>query len=193
MHRVFVLMLALMCFSLGCDQAPFLTQLTLDDEVEIDGSRATYHLDGTKVEIDGTEYELTGTGYIDITLPSDDDETADDDSGDTEWVDPDPPVSDQYPDAHFVITATSAEMRFDLYPSISITIKNIGNKTGYGVACDVYAKKGTVIVDTAWVYFASGNNIKSGESTSDEAIFDKLDSHDQYDTLEYDLTWRTRQ
>ncbi len=177
---------------IGCDQAPFLTQLTLDDDVEIDGSRATYHLDGTIVEIDGTEYELTGTGYIDITLPSDDDETADDDSGDTEWVDPDPPVSDQYPDAHFVITATSEETWLEIRPSILITIKNIGNKTGYLVSCDVYAKQGNVIVDTGYASFAGLNNIKSGEKTSDDAIFFKLDSHDQYDTLEYDLTWLTR-
>ena len=188
MCRLFVLMFALLCFSLGCDEAPFLTQLTLDDDVEIDGSRVTYHLDGTKVEIDGTEYELTGTGYIDITLPSDDD----DDSGDTDYIDPDPPVSDEYPDAHFVITATSAEMWLDTYPSILITVKNIGNKTGYLVSCDVYAKQGNVIMDTGSVYFASGNNIKSGESTSDDAIFLKLNSHDEYDTLEYELSWLTR-
>ncbi len=191
MCRFFVLMLALMSLSLGCDQAPFLTQLTLDDDIEIDGSRATYHLDGTKVEIDGTEYELTGTGYIDITLPSDDQEEVDD-SGDTDYIDPDPPVSDQYPDAHFVITATSAEMWLGIRPSILITVKNIGNKTGHFVSCDVYAKKGSVIVDTAYTSFANFNNIQSGESTSDEAIFHKLDSHDEYDTLEYELSWSTR-
>lgn len=187
MFRLFALMFALLCFSLGCDQTPFLTKLTLNDDVEIDGSRATYHFDGTKVEIDGTEYELTGTGYIDITLPSDDD-----DSGDTDYIDPEPPVSDEYPDAHFVITATSAEMKSYGSPYILITVKNVGNKTGYLVSCDVYAKQGNVIVDTGFASFAGGNNIKSGESTSDDAIFWKLDSHDQYDTLEYELDWFTR-
>ena len=185
--KTFTLIIALLCV-VGCDQAPFLTKLTLDDDVEIDGSRATYHLDGTKVEIDGTEYELTGSGYIDITLPSDDDSS----QTDVNTPNPDPPVSSQYPDAHFVITATSAEMWLEIRPSISITVKNIGNKTGYLVSCDVYAKKGNVIVDTGWASFAGSNNIQSGESTSDDAIFFKLDSHDEYDTLEYDLSWRTR-
>ena len=189
MYRLFALMFAFLCFSLGCDQAPFLTQLTLDDDVEIDGSRATYNLDGTKVEINGTEYELTGTGYIDITLPSDDD----DDSGDTDYIDPDPPVSDEYPDAHFVITATSAEVKSYGSPYILITIKNIGNKTGWNVSCDVYAKQGNVIVDVGKAFFAGLGSIRSGEKTSDDAIFFKLDSHDQYDTLEYELSWLTRQ
>lgn len=77
-------------------------------------------------------------------------------------------------------------------PYVTITIENTGNATGYNVSCDVQAKKGNLIVDSGFAYFASGGNISPGESAVDEAIFFNLDSHNAYDRLEYDLDWLTK-
>ena len=74
-------------------------------------------------------------------------------------------------------------------PYVLITVKNIGRGTGYNVSCDVQAKRGGVIIDSGFAYFAGGGDITSGERASDEAIFFKLRSHREYDSLEYNLSW----
>lgn len=77
-------------------------------------------------------------------------------------------------------------------PYVEITVKNDGDATGHLVTCDVYAKKGNIIVDTALAIFAGGSSIKPGESAIDEAIFFDLDSNSDYDVLSYELDWSTK-
>ena len=194
MFRLFVLVSVLACFSLGCDELDLSGQVinlfveqdeTLEEDDPI-SVRITVNQSIDLSQLEEAVESIPDQG-VDITVDSDDN-----DSDDTEQLDPDPPVSDQYPDAHFVITATSAEVKSYGNPYILITVKNIGNKTGYFVSCDVYAKQGNVITDTATALFADGKNIRSGEKTSADAIFWKIDSHDEYDTLEYELDWSTR-
>ncbi|MCK4297109.1 MAG: hypothetical protein KAX28_10695 [Candidatus Marinimicrobia bacterium] len=60
------------------------------------------------------------------------------------------------------------------------------------VSCDVQAKKGNLIIDSGFAYFANGGNIKVGESAQDEAIFFEINSHNDYDNLTYDLDWLTK-
>jgi len=94
--------------------------------------------------------------------------------------------------AKYEIIGTTTGMKSYGSPFITITVKNTGNATGYNVACDVQAKKGSLIVDSGFAYFANGSDISPGESAKDEAIFFNLDSHNDYDKLEYDLDWLTK-
>jgi len=95
-------------------------------------------------------------------------------------------------EAHFIITSKTTGMKSYGSPYVKITVKNDGNVTGYNVSCDVKAKKGNMIVDSGFAYFANGGNISVGESAQDEAIFFNLDSHSDYDNLVYDLDWLTK-
>ena len=194
MFRMIVLMSVWVCFSFGCDDIDLSGQVInlfveQDENLEEDDPISVRITVNQSIDLSQLEeaVESIPDQGVDITVDSDDD-----DSDDTEQIDPDPPVSDQYPDAHFVITATSAELSSSGTPYISITIKNIGNKTGWNVACTVYAKKGNFIVDTGRAFFAGLGSIRSGDKTSDDAFFFNLNSHDEYDTLEYELDWLTR-
>ncbi|MCF7808641.1 MAG: hypothetical protein K9M49_06410 [Candidatus Marinimicrobia bacterium] len=89
----------------------------------------------------------------------------------------------------FEITPTTAGVKSYGSPYVKITVKNTGNAIGYNVSCDVQAKRGNLIVDSGFAYFANGGNITPGESAVDEAIFFNLSSHSDYDNLEYELDW----
>ena len=94
--------------------------------------------------------------------------------------------------AEFSITSKSLGTKSYGSPYVTITFKNIGEETGYNVSCDVQAKKGNTIVDAGFAYFVNGGSISPGESAISEAIFFDLDSHSDYDKLEYELDWLTR-
>ncbi len=99
---------------------------------------------------------------------------------------------DEPKEPSFAVTSTVKGMKDYGSPFVTITVKNIGNATGYNVSCDVLAKKGNLIVDSGFAYFANGASIDPGESAVDEAIFFDLDSHSDYDKLEYELDWLKR-
>ena len=96
------------------------------------------------------------------------------------------------PAADFEITNVLKGMKSYGSPFLTLTVKNVGNGTGYNVSCDVYAKIGNTIVDDGFAYFAGGGNIDPGESAIDEAIFFDLESHSDYTSLEYNLDWIDR-
>jgi len=77
-------------------------------------------------------------------------------------------------------------------PCIIITVKNIGDGTGYCVSCHVIAKRGSLIVDTGFASFEDLGYIGPGEISTDDAIFFKLKLHSDYDKLEYELNWLTK-
>ena len=89
----------------------------------------------------------------------------------------------------FEIVSIAKGMKTYGSPFVTLTVKNTGNATGYNVSCDVQAIKGSLIVDDGFAYFAGGGDIKPGMSAVDEAIFFDLNSHSDYDRLEYDLDW----
>lgn len=95
-------------------------------------------------------------------------------------------------EAHFIITSKTTGIKSYGSPYVKITVKNDGDATGYNVSCDVQAKRGNLIVDSGFAYFANGGNIRVGESAQDEAIFFDLNSHNDYDNLVYDLDWLTK-
>lgn len=101
------------------------------------------------------------------------------------------PVSSKSSGAQFeIISKKQGETTYGA-PTITITVENVGSTTGYNVSCDIQAKKGNTIVDSAFAYFANGGNIDPGEKAEDEAIFFKLDSLTGYE-LEYELDWLER-
>lgn len=78
-------------------------------------------------------------------------------------------------------------------PFVRITVKNVGDAAGHNVFCKVRAKKNGIVIDEATAYCAGGRHIDPGGIAHGRAIFFKLDSHDEYDTLEYgDLEWLDR-
>ncbi|MCK4578674.1 MAG: hypothetical protein KAU50_07780 [Candidatus Marinimicrobia bacterium] len=87
------------------------------------------------------------------------------------------------------VISTTKGMKSYNSPFITITIKNTGNATAYNVSCDVQAIRGNLIVDSGFAYFAGGGDIRPGMSAVDEAIFFDLESHSDYDRLEYELDW----
>lgn len=95
-------------------------------------------------------------------------------------------------EAKFVITGKEKGMTDYDCPYVLITVKNIGNATGYNVACRVHAKRDDTIIDTGFAYFADGGNIAPGESAQDDAVFFDLSSHSDYTSLKYELSWLTR-
>ena len=95
-------------------------------------------------------------------------------------------------EAEFIITSKVLGIKSYGSPTVTITVKNIGNKTGYNVSCDVQAKRGNTIVDAGFAYFVNGGSIQPNESAIDEAIFFDLNSHSDYDRLEYKLSWLER-
>ena len=104
----------------------------------------------------------------------------------------DNPTESKSKKPNFTITSTTKGVKSYGSPFIRITVKNSGNATGYNVSCDVQAKRGDLIVDSGFAYFADGGNIAPGESAVDEAIFFDLSSHSDYDDLEYELDWLKR-
>ena len=95
-------------------------------------------------------------------------------------------------EADFFITSKTLGIKSYGSPFVTITVRNIGSATGYNVSCDVQAKVGNTIIDAGFAFFANGGNIISGESALDDAIFFKLESHSDYDSLEFELSWLTR-
>lgn len=68
-------------------------------------------------------------------------------------------------------------------PAANMRVTNTRNSGGIkSVYCNLYALKGSTIVDTAFVYFASGGTIKKGESAIDDGIFFDLDGFDDFET-----------
>lgn len=95
--------------------------------------------------------------------------------------------------ARFEIIETELGMTSYDSPYILITVKNIGNAIGYNVSCDVHAlNDSNVIIDTGSAYFAGLEDIKPEQMAQDDAIFFDLKSHDDYVTLDYNLSWLTR-
>lgn len=94
--------------------------------------------------------------------------------------------------AEFEVTSVTKGMKSYGSPFITLTVKNTGNATAYNVSCDVQAIKGTLIIDSGFAYFAGGNDIRAGMGAVDEAIFFDLESHSDYDRLEYELDWIQR-
>lgn len=68
---------------------------------------------------------------------------------------------------------------------VSLTIENIGNATGYNVACDIHIGR-----LHAFAYFADGGNIEPGERARDDAYFLTFDR--KHSGVTYDLSWLTR-
>lgn len=101
----------------------------------------------------------------------------------------DNPFSSEPEEAKFEIVSTSKSTTSYGSPSVLVTVKNVGNATGYNVACKIYAKKGNTIIATADAFFAGLGNIKPGETTQDEAVFFDLKSHNDYSDLKYELSW----
>ncbi len=96
-------------------------------------------------------------------------------------------------EAEFEITDTSYGMTSYDCPYVQITVKNVGNATGYNAACYAHAKNsGGTIIDTGFAYFAGGGDIDPGESAQDDAIFFDLSSWSEIASVEYDLSWLTR-
>jgi len=95
-------------------------------------------------------------------------------------------------EARFEIISTSKEMTSYGFPYIEITVKNVGDATGFNVSCDVIAIKEESVVDSGFAYFGVGIDVSPGESIIDDAIFLELTSHDDYDKIEYVLDWLTR-
>ena len=96
--------------------------------------------------------------------------------------------------ADFIITDIM-EMGITSYncPYIKLKVKNVGNATGYNVACHINALNASyTIIDTATAYFAGLSNIKPGQSAQDDAIFFELKTHSDYSSLEYTMSWLTR-
>lgn len=78
-------------------------------------------------------------------------------------------------------------------PFVRITVKNVGDAAGHNVFCKVRAKKNGIVIDEATAYCAGGRHIDPGGIAHGHAIFFELDSHNEYDTLEYgDLEWLNR-
>lgn len=96
-------------------------------------------------------------------------------------------------EAAFEVTDTQEQMWLDMHPQILITVKNVGDATGYSVRCEARAKDTNgVIIDSDDCYFVDGGDIRPGESAQDDVIFWDLSSHDDYATVEYQLSWGTR-
>ena len=93
--------------------------------------------------------------------------------------------------ANFIIMSRTSGRTVYNAPVMNIRVKNIGSGTGYNVSCSVKAKKGNLIVDSGFAYFADGGNINPREQAQDEAIFFKLTTLNNY-KLEYDLSWLER-
>ena len=99
MFRLFVLVSVLACFSLGCDELDLSGQVinlfveqdeTLEEDDPI-SVRITVNQSIDLSQLEEAVESIPDQG-VDITVDSDDN-----DSDDTEQLDPDPPVSDQYP------------------------------------------------------------------------------------------------
>lgn len=93
--------------------------------------------------------------------------------------------------AQFTIVSKKQGMTTYGAPKVTITVENIGSRTGYNVSCDVQAKQGDTIIDSGFAYFANGGDIDPGEKAQDDAIFFELTSLSGYQ-LEYDLDWLER-
>ena len=81
------------------------------------------------------------------------------------------------------ITLDEYGMRSFDRPYVLVTLKHEKGDSIYNAHCDLTAKLGNRIVDTAFVYFANGNTINAGDIVSEEGVFFELDSHDDYDTI----------
>ena len=80
-------------------------------------------------------------------------------------------------------------------PYYSGTVKNEGNNTVYNAAIEftIYETSAKVhIIDTAWDSLASLSDIAPGETTGFEAVAFDLDSTDQLDHYEVEITWLER-
>ena len=77
-------------------------------------------------------------------------------------------------------------------PAIGISVENQGDDSGWNVACHVHALTGQTIIDTASAHFAGLNDIRPDQTAIATAIFFSLDSHEDYDRLDYTLTWIDR-
>lgn len=106
---------------------------------------------------------------------------------------PEEPKFEEPTFADFEVTDTRDTMYMDMYPQILVTVENVGTATGYLVRCIAAAKDTSgVIIDSDLTYFVDGGDIHPGESAQDDVIFMELSSHDDYDTVDYQLSWYTR-
>ncbi len=97
------------------------------------------------------------------------------------------------PEAKFDVMSVKKTTTSYSRPSLTITVKNIGDATGYNVSCDANALDSAgIIIDTAQAFFAELGDITVGQSALDEAVFFNLSSHDDYVSLTYNCDWLTR-
>ena len=97
------------------------------------------------------------------------------------------------PQANFIITSVVKTTTSYNSPSLTITVKNIGNATGYNVGCTSNARNAAgTIIDTALTFYAGLGDIAVNNSAQDEGVFFKLNSHNDYTSLTHSCTWLTR-
>ncbi len=93
------------------------------------------------------------------------------------------------PVAEVKIVMTEKTMKSYGAPAILVTVKNTGNQTVYNVSVEVQAIKNGIIIDGSNAYPANLGKIFPGESAVDEAILFELTSHDEYDSVRYDIEY----
>lgn len=93
------------------------------------------------------------------------------------------------------------EVKFDLVefttgsggkPAITLRARNTGDIDVYNVACDAYAVSGSRIVDTAFLYFANGGTIRTGQSTEETGTWFDLTSSTQFQSARWDCSFLLR-
>lgn len=74
-------------------------------------------------------------------------------------------------------------------PGIKLNARNTGDLDVYNVACDAYAMRGSNIVDTAFLYFANGATIRTGQSSEDVGTWFGLTDFSQFEDARWDCSF----
>ncbi len=92
-------------------------------------------------------------------------------------------------DPQMVITSKVKGVTQNYHPAITVTVKNISSDVAYSVGCSFELKDGNTIVGDGYCSFPGSSSISPDESTSVEVRLSDVDSHDDYATVIYKLSW----